>query len=70
MADGSVLYAFQNLYSPIQNGGSWLVYYKQNNKWSSETCATRESAVAFYQKKDRELRAFYNRFLRELGAKK
>ena len=70
MTDGSVLYTFQNLYSPIQNGNSWVVYYKQNDKWQSETSVTRETAVAFYQKKARELRAFYNRFLRELGAKK
>lgn len=70
MTDGSVLYTFQNLYSPIQNGNSWVVYYKSNNKWEQETCVTREQAIAFYQKKARELRAFYNRFLRELGAKK
>lgn len=70
MADGSVLYSFQNLYSPIQNGDSWVVHYKQNDKWQSETRVTREQAVAFYQKKDRELRAFYNRFLRELGVQK
>ena len=70
MTNGSVLYAFQNLYEPVQNGTAWVVHYKQNNKWFSETCVTREQAVAFYQKKDRELRAFYNRFLRELGAKK
>lgn len=70
MTDGSVLYSFQNLYEPVQDGNSWVVHYKQNNKWQSETCATRESAVAFYQKKDRELRAFYNMFLRELGVQK
>lgn len=69
MTDGSVLYSFQNLYEPVQDGNAWVVHYKQN-KWQSETCATRESAVAFYQKKDRELRSFYNRFLRELRAKK
>lgn len=70
MADSSVLYAFQNLYEPQEENGFWVVNYKQNGEWKKESRATRESAVAFYQKKDRELRAFYNRFLRELGAKK
>lgn len=70
MPDGSVLYCFQNLYEPQEENGMWVVHYKQNDKWQSEACMTRESAVAFYQKKTRELRSFYNRFLRELGAKK
>lgn len=70
MADGSVLYSFQNLYEPVQNSNSWVVHYKQNDEWKSETFISRETAVAFYQKKVRELRAFYNMFLRELGVKK
>lgn len=70
MANGEALFVFNSLYEPQEENGVWIVHYKQNNKWQSETCATRESAVAFYQKKDRELRSFYNRFLRELGAKR
>lgn len=70
MADGVTLFVFQNLYEPIQNGNAWVVHYKSNNKWEQETCTTREQAVAFYQKKTKELRSFYNRFLRELGVQK
>lgn len=70
MTDGSVLYSFQNLYEPVQDGNAWVVHYKQNDKWQSETRVTREQAVVFYQKKTKELRTFYNRFLRELGVQK
>ena len=70
MANGEALFVFNSLYEPQDENGKWVVHYKQNNKWSSETCVTREQAVAFYQKKTKELRSFYNRFLRELGVQK
>lgn len=70
MADGSVLFVFQNLYSPMQDGNKWLVNYRQNNKWEKETSNTREEAWAFYHKKERELRNYYYTFMRQLRVRK
>ena len=70
MSDGSVLYAFQNLYEPAQENNKWIVHYKWNGEWNKETCDTKEKAWDFYHKKTRELRDYYQQFLRELKVRK
>lgn len=70
MTDGSVLYAFRNIYEPIQEGDMWVVNYKWENEWKKQVCKSREEAFRAYRKREKELMAYYKQFLRELKVRK
>ena len=73
MADKSALWVFQNLYEPkLVENGKWVVHYKSqhDNAWKSETFNTHEEAYNMYYAKYKELKVYYNTFLREIGMRK
>lgn len=72
MANGCELWVWQHIYEPqLVEDGKWRVHYKSqhDNAWKSETFNTHEEAYNMYYAKYRELKVYYNTFLRELGVK-
>ena len=72
MANGCELWVWQHIYEPqLVEGGKWTVHYKSqhDNAWKSETFPDHEQAHNFYYAKYKELKVYYNTFLRELGVR-
>lgn len=69
MPDGSELWVWQHIYEPTQSQDGWVVHYKQNDTWQQKTFPVHEKAYDFYWAKYKELKTFYNIFLRELRVK-
>lgn len=70
MADGSAVFVFQNLYEPTQKDGKWVVYFRQTKEWEEKSFDVHEDAFNFYYRKAKELKNYYNVFLRDLGLKR
>lgn len=72
MADKSVLWAYQNVYEPVQGfDGSWIINYKDfDGAWKQQSFPDRKRAYENYFAKVKAFQAYYNVFLRESGVQR